>query len=107
MVNASENSANEPNAGYDIDSTGNGWDSNVSSSTRHLTGYYSVNNIYDMAGNVTEWITENCAYFGFSNLVIRGGDYSVSGSDYPAANRLYNGSDYESKSTGFRVVLYK
>lgn len=50
MVNSSTNSS--ANAGYDTDSTGKGWYSNVSSSTTHKTGYYAVNNIYDMAGNI-------------------------------------------------------
>ena len=58
MVNSSTNASK--NTGYDTNSAGKGWYSDVSSNTRHTTGYYAVNNIYDMAGNVWEWTTENC-----------------------------------------------
>ena len=103
MVNSSANATS--NAGYDTNSTGKGWYSDVSSNTRHTTGYYGVNNIYDMAGNVWEWTTENCMKYGTS-YVYRGGVYSYSGSDNPAASReLYMGSG--DQTFGFRVVLYK
>ena len=103
ITNSSENSQNEPNLGYDIDSTGKGWYSDVSNNIRHTTGYYSVNNIYDMGGNVAEWTTENC---GSSFLIIRGGDCNSTGSYGPAANRV-NFNDNVYNDFGFRVVLYK
>ena len=107
IVNSSENRLNEPNLGYDIDSTGNGWHSDVSNNTRHTTGYYAVNNIYDMAGNVWEWTTENCTTNGNRYVILRGGEYVYTGSFCPAAYR-YSVSDLgNSTSTGFRVVLYK
>ena len=104
MVNVSSNK--EANAGYDINSEDKGWYSNVSNNTRHTTGYYEVNNIYDMAGNIYEWTTENCMNNGYSAMVIRGGFYNGSGSDSPAANR---NSDVDGAYGffGFRVVLYK
>ena len=106
MVNTSDNAANEPNAGYDIDSTGNGWYSDVSSSKKTTTGQYPINNIYDMAGNVREWITENCTDNGNYLVVNRGGRYDYSGSDNPAAYRgRYN--DKADSDIAFRVVLYK
>jgi len=104
MVNASDNKTT--NAGYDTNSTGKGWYSDVSNSTRHLTGYYAVNNIYDMAGNVSDWTTENCTYDGVYYGVDRGGDFGFTGSNNPAAYR-YSYSDYANYYVGFRVLLYK
>ena len=101
MVNTSNNASNEPNAGYDIDSTGNGY---YEQSIKTTTGKYPINNIYDMAGNFSEWTTENCN--GDKYVVIRGGDYTNSGLDFPAANRhIYN--DVVSSFITIRVVLYK
>ena len=106
IVNSSENSLYEPNLGYDINSTGKGWYSDVSNSTRHITGYYEVNNIYDMAGNVWEWTTENCTNGSTNSLVRRGGNYYYTGSIYPVAFRGSDSGNANSYS-GFRVVLYK
>ena len=103
MSHSSTNAANEPNLGYDTDSTGNGW---YGKDDKTTTGQYSVNNIYDMAGNVWEWTTENCTDTGDSFLVIRGGYYSYSGSVSPAAYRSYNVFG-ENNHGAFRVVLYK
>ena len=107
MVNSSTNATREPNVGYDIDSTGNAWDKDVSNNSKTTTGQYPINNIYDMAGNTWEWTTENCMdNGGGSCLVFRGGSYDYSSSDYPAAYRTY-GSDNERSFVSFRVVLYK
>ena len=106
IVNSSDNSANEPNLGYDIDSTGNGWYNDVSNNTRHTTGYYVVNNIYDMAGNVLEWTTENSNNIGYGSFVGRGGNYSDTGVNYPAACRNI-ASGNANYYYGFRAVLYK
>ena len=104
MVNSSSNAT--ANAGYDTDSSGKGWYSDVSNSAKRTTGYYAINNIYDMAGNVWECTTENCTYDGNSYLVRRGGVYGDSGSLSPAAYR-YGGNDNAFNSIAFRVVLYK
>jgi len=74
------------------DSTGMGWyyDNNTNNST-HLTGLNlnggmnKVNNIYDLAGNYTEWTQE--AYGGCR--VFRGGSCSNAYSNYPASYRSY------------------
>ncbi len=71
MVNSSDNK--EVNARYDIYSRGKGWLSDVSENARRsTTGYYSINNVYDMAGNVSEWTTENCVRNGSNYFIIRG-----------------------------------
>ncbi len=70
MVNSSDN--RELNAGYDIDSSGKG---NLDSEEIAVTGSntaYSINNIYDMAGNALEWTTENGSYFGHTFTICRG-----------------------------------
>ena len=105
MVNSSTNAA--ANAGYDTDSTGKGWYSDTpSNNKRHTTGYYAVNNIYDMAGNVREWTTENCIRNDSSYFVNRGGYFYYSGSAGPAAYR-YGSEDNVNRDWTFRVVLYK
>ena len=92
MVNASDNKT--INVGYDINSENKGWYSDVSYDDTsslyviHTTGYYAVNNIYDMAGNVSEWTTEKCtSSSGTALLGFRGGFYKNSGSSNPAAYR--------------------
>ena len=44
----------------------------IAVTSSNLTTAYSKNNIYDMAGNVYEWTTENCTISGGSFLVGRG-----------------------------------
>lgn len=104
MVNSSANKT--ANAGYDTDSTGNGWYKDVSNNDKTTTGQYPINNIYDMAGNVWEWTTENCT--GDSSfLAFRGGCYNNSGSDYPAAYCGVGIDNAKDVGIAFRVVLYK
>ena len=107
MVNSSTNHENEPNAGYDTNSEGKGWHSDTPSNSKgYTTGFYSVNNIYDMAGTVREWTTEKCKDNGTSYFVVRGGSFNHSGLNNPAADRAYgNGDGFN--HFGFRVVLYK
>lgn len=104
MAHSSTNAENEPNAGYDIDSTGNGY---YGQTDKNTTGQYPINNIYDMAGNVREWTTESCTLDGTSYLVNRGGGYNNSGSGNPAAYRGYYGGNACDWYCAFRVVLYK
>ena len=89
---------------YDIDSTGKGY---YNQSIPTNTGYYAVNGIYDMAGNVCEWTTENYSTdVGNTNAVHRGGYWENYASNSPAGSRFAT-SDWEWESIGFRVVLYK
>ena len=63
---------------------------------------WCANNIYDLAGNVSEW-TQEC--YG-KEPVERGGGYSCSGIYWPVARRYHGGANYQSYKTGFRSVLY-
>jgi len=66
-------------------------------------GYYAVNNIYDMAGNVYEWTMEANS----TDLrVIRGGVYGASGSEAPASGRYDSYPFSADVSDGFRFTLY-
>ena len=97
------------NTNYDIDSTGKGnYSGNYPENglTTAPDSTYAINNIYDMAGNVAEWTTENCARDGSTSLVVRGGNYDDSGSNIPAALRCFT-VDLAYDRVGFRVVLYK
>ena len=85
------------------DDTFSGTDGLINTGAKSQT---AANNIYDLAGNLAEWTTENCTQDGSTYFVRRGGDYEHSGSGRPAAGR--NGiSDSALYSIGFRLVLYK
>ena len=90
---------------YAEDSSKKGWYAEVSSDAVNTTGYYAVNNIYDMAGNVCEWTTENCKVNGQASFVARGGYYGNAEAEFPAAYRG-NESDVECFYIGFRPMLY-
>ena len=65
-----------------------------------------VCNIYDMAGNVSEWTTEVSGKLDSSTpYVKRGGDYSDSTSEYSAGDRRTN-SGNASVYFGFRIALF-
>ena len=109
------------NTGYDTDSTNKGWYSNnKNNNSTNLTGKSvnttgtttpnKINNIWDMAGNVCEWTTEECDANVNGYSVYRGGDFSRSGAEHPAALRNYGDgehNDFVYNTIGFRVVLYK
>lgn len=106
IVNASDNRNNEPNKNYDNNSKGKGRYYDVSSNNKYITGYYAVNNIYDMAGNMWDWTTENCTYNGSNYLLYRGGCYDNRGENIPASSRCYHDGSRNNITT-FRVLLYK
>ena len=64
---------------------------------------FKVKNIFDLAGNVSEWTMEasSGAY-----RVIRGGCYDLYGSDYPASDRCNDNPDTSYNVLGFRLALY-
>lgn len=96
---------------YLVDSTDKGWYSNNSSeNSEHKTGVdledkvNSPKNIYDMGGNIYEWIMESC-YTEYR--VVRGGDFSISGRDVPSSSRGYDDPGLaDDEEGGFRVTLY-
>ena len=101
MVNSSKNAVS--NAGYDTDSTGKGW---YNQTVKVKTGQYSINNIFDMAGNTWEWTTEDFTNSTSGNMISRGGAYNCSASENPAAYR-YGWGGAAGWGISFRVVLYK
>jgi len=67
---------------------------------------FSVQNIYDIAGNVFEWTLEKTSY-GRAPCVERGGDCSTNGSSVPAASRSYSTTTYAlNRNVGFRLSLW-
>lgn len=90
----------------DSTSWGNYWNAEKSPKKVMPTGSnenWSALGIYDLAGNIDEWTSEQ---YGSSRRVLRGGLWNIYGNNWSAASR-YNLSpvgDYF--VTGFRVVLY-
>ena len=62
-------------------------------------------NIYDLAGNVWEWILEKSASTSHP-CTSRGGNYGESGSYYPVSGHGNGRTSYSDYSHGFRPVLY-
>ncbi len=62
-----------------------------------------MNNIYDLAGNLSEWTMEN---YNGSYRVNRGGYYSSSGSSYPASYRQTTAPNQAVNTIGVRQALY-
>ena len=66
---------------------------------------FSVQNIYDIAGNVWEWTLEK-ASLTYNPCASRGGGYSHTGSDGPAAGRGISNAVGSNFISGFRVSLF-
>ena len=65
---------------------------------------FKAKNIFDLAGNVTEWTMEA---YNSTGRVGRGGYYNFSGSHAPASDRLgVNDPNYSHNFVGFRPALY-
>ena len=73
--------------------------------TTGATEYSKVMNIYDMAGNVWEWILENTSYTDRPS-VGSGGFFCNTGSVVPATLRSRVSTDYSSSDFGFRVSFF-
>lgn len=64
---------------------------------------FRAKNIYDLAGNTFEWTNEK----NIKDFVYRGGAYSTSGLDNPAAFRhSYIGATVSNSDISFRIALY-
>ena len=85
---------------YIQDSTGMGF---YNSTLPTTTGYYAVNNIYDLAGNLFEWTMES---YNTDSRVYRGGHYKSTGSSRPASIRGGSGPSGSVDGIGFRITLY-
>ena len=93
----------EGKGNYNESANTNDWKGDVA--TCGISDDYRVKNIYDLAGNVSEWTMEA---FSTNLRVYRGGDYCKTGSNYPASYRdcanLPSNDSYV--TLGFRVALY-
>ena len=66
---------------------------------------FSVQNIYDIAGNVWEWTLEKASNAS-RPCAVRGGMYNYRGSARPAAYRVYDITTDADLVVGFRVTLW-
>ena len=101
-----QTSTNSEVANFPTNSTGKGNYKDTNGNAPIPTGSnssYSVNNIYDMAGNVYDWTIE-ANYTG--DRVLRGGGYGYTASDYPASCRFYSSPTYSGSGDGCRSTLY-
>ena len=76
------------------------------SGTKRSSGYdeaWKANNIYDLAGNCSDWTQEA---YGTVLRVFRGGSYTGYGSSYPASGRLNNGPIVSNSLYSARSALY-
>ena len=76
------------------------------SGEKRETGYseaWKANNIYDLAGNVSDWTIEASDTY---ERVLRGGSYIESSSDYPASHRSGNYSGNTGSDWGSRSALF-
>ena len=68
---------------------------------------FSVQNIYDIAGNVFEWTLEKTSNDSLGPCAIRGGYSGDDGSAFPADDRsFYNTTAANDYFIGFRVTLW-
>ena len=66
---------------------------------------FSVQNIYDIAGNVWEWTLEKTSNASLP-CALRGGYYGRTGSYFPAASRSVTDTASAGNTIGFRVTLW-
>ena len=88
---------------YD-NSTGNAATNSGSQQTTGKSEYWKANNIYDLAGNVSEWTQEK--WSTGTNRASRGGSYYSFGVNSPAAIRNGTAASNTSDNIGFRSSFY-
>ena len=71
-----------------------------------ISDYTKKMNIYDFAGNEYEWTLEHATSNSNYPCASRGGNYNITGSNYPASCRSYGDTPYSSYTIGFRPTLY-
>lgn len=64
---------------------------------------WKANNIYDLAGNVNEWTSEESG----ENYICRGGNFNTPGDITPAGYREAASQDKIANNIGFRPIMYK
>ena len=85
-------------------STGNAATNKGSKQTTGTSEYWKANNIYDLAGNVSEWTQEK--WSTGPNRAHRGGHCYSNGDHFPAAVREYNDASDTNGLIGFRSSFY-
>ena len=66
---------------------------------------YSIQNIYDIAGNVWEWTLEK-TFSDNETCTLRGGSYDNSDTDAPASGRHYYSTSGSVNLIGFRISIF-
>ena len=66
---------------------------------------FSLMNIYDIAGNVSEWTLEKTSHDSYLGTN-RGGNYDIEGLSNPASYRNGNDTLHSGNNIGFRISLY-
>lgn len=100
------------NMGYNVTSDSTSWGNYSNNKTsgegsKQVAGYsesWKSGNIYDFAGNVSEWTQELGSN---ENRIIRSGNYTSEGFVNPAVNRINTISSKNSDNIGFRTILHK
>ena len=85
-------------------STGNAATNKGSPPTTGKSEYWKANNIYDLAGNVSEWTQEKRSTGTYR--AFRGGSCYGNGDEYPAAYRSNSDASNTFNGVGFRSSFY-
>ena len=85
-------------------STGNAATNKGSPPTTGKSEYWKANNIYDLAGNVSEWTQEKHSTGTYR--AFRGGNCYGNGDEYPAAYRSNSDASNTFNGVGFRSSFY-